>query len=57
MKKRNTKSRKLGSIGNRVEKHNTLCIGRAMEMNIINELQKQGCLMQERQLKTIEYGI
>jgi len=57
MKKRNTKSRKLGSIGNRVEEHNTLCIGRAMEMNMINGSQKQGCHMQERQLKTIGYGI
>ena len=31
------KSRKLGSIGNKVEKHNTLCIERAIKMNIINK--------------------
>jgi len=48
MKKRNTKSRKLGSIGNGIEGHNTSYIGRAMEINIINGLQKQGCLMQEK---------
>jgi len=42
------KSRKLGSIGNGKEGHNTLCIGRATEMNMINGLQKWGCLMQER---------
>ena len=51
------KSRKLGSIGNRAEGHNTSCIRRAMEMNMINESQKWGCLIQERQLKTIGQGI
>ena len=53
MKKRNTKSKKLGSIGNRIEEYNTLYIERAMEMNMINESQKQDCHMKKRQLKTI----
>jgi len=48
MKKRNTKSRKLGSIGNGVEGHNTLYIGRAIEMNMINGSQKWDCLMQKK---------
>jgi len=48
MKKRNTKLRKLGSIGNRVEEHNTLYIGRAMGMNMINGSQKWDCLMQKK---------
>jgi len=48
MKKKNTKLRKLESIENRVEGHNTSYIGRATEMNIINGLQKWGYHMQER---------
>ena len=51
------KLRKLGSIGNGEEGHNTLCIGRAIEMNTINGLQKRGCHMQERWLKIIGQGI
>jgi len=57
IKKRNTKLRKLGSIGNRVEGHNTSYIRRAMEMNMINGSQKRGCFMQKKQLKTIGQGI
>ena len=51
------KLRKLGSIENGVDRHNISCIGRAMEMNMINRSQKQGCLMQERRLKIIGQGI
>jgi len=48
MRKKNMKLRKLGNIENGVDGHNISCIGRAMEMNMINRSQKQGCLMQER---------
>ena len=51
------KLRKLGSIGNEAEGHNTLCIGRATEMNMTNGLWKQGCLIQRRQLKIIGQDI
>jgi len=51
------KWKKLGSIGNEAKGHNTSCIGRAMEMNMTNKLQKRGCLMLERQLKTIWQGV
>ncbi len=51
------KSRKLRSIENEEEGHNISYIGRATEMNIINGLQKQSCLMQKKQLKTIGQGI
>ena len=37
MKKRNMKWKKLGSIGNVGEEHNTWCIGRATKINITNE--------------------
>ena len=57
MRKKNTKSRKLGSIRNGIEEHNILCIGRTIEMNMINRLQKWSCHMQEKQLKTIRQGI
>ena len=40
IKKRNTMLRKLGSIGNGVERHNILCTGKDMEMNMINRSQK-----------------
>ena len=42
------KSRKLGSIGNGIKGHNTSYIGKDMEMNMINRLQKQDYLMQKR---------
>jgi len=42
------KSRKLGNIENKAKRHSISCIGRAMEMNTINELQKRGCHIQER---------
>ena len=45
MKKKNTKLKKYRSIGNKEEGHNIWCIGRAIEMNMINGLQKWGCLM------------
>jgi len=57
MKKKNMKWKKLGNIGNKVKKHNISCIGRAMEMNMTNGLQKMDCLMLERQLKTIKQGV
>jgi len=57
MKRKNMKLRKLGSIGNKAKRHNILWIRRAIEMNIMNRLQKRGCLMLERRLKTIEQGI
>ena len=57
MRKKNTKSRKLGSIGNGVEEYNILCIRRATEINMINGSHKKGYLMQERQLKIIGQGI
>ena len=47
------KSKKFGSIENEDNKHNIWCIGRVMETNMTNELQKQSCLIQKRQLKTI----
>ena len=53
MKKKNTKLKKYGSIENKAEEHNIWCTGRAMGMNITNELQNQGCLMQRRQLRII----
>jgi len=40
MRRKNTKSRKLGSIENKIERHNILCIRRATEMNMINGSQK-----------------
>ena len=53
MRKKNMKLKKYISTGNEVEEYNTWCIGRAMEMNTINGLRNQGCLMQKRRLKTI----
>ena len=53
MKKRNMKSKKFRNIGNMEERCNIWYIGKVMEMNMINRLQKWGCLMQKRQLKTI----
>jgi len=49
MKKKNTKSKKFGNIGNIEEEHNTWYIGKIMGINTINELQKQDCLMQKKQ--------
>ena len=43
MKKRNTKLKKYRSIGNVEKECNTWCIGKIMEMNMINGLQNQGC--------------
>jgi len=57
MKRKNMKLKKLGSTGNKAKEHNISCIGRATEMNMTNELQKRGCLMLERRLKTIGQGI
>jgi len=57
MKKKNIKLRKLESIGNRIDEYNNSCIRKDMKMNMINGLQKWGCLMQKRQLKTIGQGI
>ena len=51
------KWKKSGSIENKEEKHNTLCIGRTMEINMTNGLQRQSYLMQEKQLKNIGKGI
>ena len=48
------KLKKLGSIENKAEEHNIWCTGKVIETNIINRSQNQSCLMQERQLKTIE---
>jgi len=53
MKKRNMKLKKYGNIENMEEGCNIWCIRKVMEMNTINGLQKQGCLMQKRQLKII----
>ena len=53
MRKKNMKLKKYGSTGNKAEEHNTWCIRRATEMNTINGLWNQSCLMQKRQLKTI----
>ena len=47
------KSKKFKNIGNVEEWHNTWYIRKVMEMNMINRLQKWGCLMQKRWLKTI----
>jgi len=47
------KSKKFKNIGNMEEGHNTWYIRKVMEMNMINRLQKWGCLMQKRRLKTI----
>ena len=57
MKKRNTKLKKYRRIRNVKNKCNTWCIRKIMEMNMINELQNQGCLMQKRQLKIIGQDI
>jgi len=57
MKRKNMKLKKLGSIGNKAEEHNTSCIGRATEINMTNGLQKQGCLIQRGQLKIIGQDI
>ena len=46
--KRNTKLKKYRSIGNMKEECNTWCIGKIMEINMINGSQKQGFLMQKR---------
>ena len=39
------KLKKYESIRNKTEKHNTWCIEKVIETNIINELWNQGCLM------------
>ena len=48
------KSKKYRSIENEEKRYNTYYTGRAMEISIINRLQKQDYLMQKRQLKTIK---
>ena len=53
MKKRNMKSKKFRNIGNMEERYNIWYIGKVMEMNMINRLQKWGYLMQKKRLKTI----
>ena len=50
------KLKKSRSIKNKNSEHNTWYIKRVMEMNMTNRLQKQGCLMQKRQLKIIGQG-
>ena len=45
------KLKKLGSTENKKGKHNFQYIGKGMGTNMTNRLQKQGCLMQKRQLK------
>jgi len=40
MKKRNIKSKKFGSIENEDIEYNIWCIGRVMEINMTNRLQK-----------------
>ena len=42
------KLKKSGNTENEAEGHSTLCIGRVMEMNMINRSWKQGYLMQKR---------
>ena len=42
------KLKKLESTGNEVKRHNILCIRKATEMNMTNELQNWGFLMQKR---------
>jgi len=49
MKKRNMKLKKYGNIENKEDEPNISYTGRAMEMNTINGLQKQSCLMQKEQ--------
>ena len=51
------KWKKLGSIGNKVERYNTLCIGKVMGMSMTNRSQNWGCLIQMRQWKTIKQGV
>ena len=48
MKKKNIKSKKYGNTENKVEEHNTWCIGKVMGTSIINGLQNYGYLMQKR---------
>jgi len=38
MMKKNIKSKKYGSIRNKAEEHNTWCIGKVIEMSMINGL-------------------
>jgi len=57
MRKKNTKLKKYRSTGNEAEECNIWYIGKVMGMNIINGLQKQVCLIQKRQLKTIGQGV
>ena len=49
IRKKNMKLKKLGSIGNKVKRRNTLCIGKVIGMSITNRLQNWGCLMQRKQ--------
>ena len=46
--------KKSGSTENKAKGHSTSCIRRVIEMNMINGSWKQGCLIQKKQLKTIE---
>ena len=57
MRKKNMKLKKYGSTGNKAGEHNTWCIRKVIEINMINRLWNQGCLMQKRQLKIIEQGV
>ena len=57
MKKRSIKLKKYGSIENKAEKHNIWCTGKVIGTSMTNRLQNQGCLIQERQLKTIRQGV
>jgi len=51
------KSKKYRSTGNEIEEHNTWCIGKVMEISMINRSQNQGCLILKKQLKTIRQGV
>ena len=48
MRKKNMKLKKYESIGNKVEEHDTWCIGKVMRTNMINGSWNQGCLMQKK---------
>ena len=50
------KSKKYRSIENKAKECSIWYIGRVISMYITNRLQNQDCLMQKRQLKTIEQG-
>jgi len=48
MRKKNMKSKKYRSTGNKVKEYNTWYIEKVIGTSIINGLWNQGCLMQKR---------